>query len=331
MHDQLTPDTSALQSFGERFQALLGQVPVVPERVDARVIETIDADDHWRRKVVIMPESADPIPAWLLVPKASVTSRPAALCLHATTKGAGKDVPAGISGPEPGSPPLESRSYALHLVRRGYVALAPDLLCDGERVSKGLEPYDTRDFYCHHPHASAAGQIVWDCMRAVDFLLSLDEVDPERVGVIGHSHGAHYGLFAAVFDERIRAGVSNGPVLYWSGKGDPHHWARDPDPPTMIHMPRTRPYYERGQMPCAFWKLLAPVAPRPWLCMDGEGDWNHPQVRETFARLREVYAGLGKEFELAWFSYPGGHDFPDAARAHAYAWLDRVFRHDTAR
>ena len=302
---------------------LLGPMPAAPERTAARLLAPEDAGDHLRRKVILLPASDDPIPAWLLTPKGPSQPRPAMLCLHATTRGSGKDVPAGIAGPEPGSPPVESRSYALQLVRRGYVALAPDLLCDGERVSPGLKPFDTRDFYRRHPEQSAAGRIVWDCMRAVDFLVSLEGVDPERLGVIGHSHGAHYGLFAAVFDERIRIGISNGPVLYWSGKGDPRHWARDPEPPTMVHMPRMRPYYERGQKPCAFWELLAPVAPRPWLCMDGEEDWNHPLVRETFAGMRNVYAGLGWEEALAWFSYPGGHDFPDTAREHAYDWLDR--------
>jgi hypothetical protein len=125
-------------------------------------------------------------------------------------------------------------------------------------------------------------------------------------------------------DRRLAAVVSNGPVLYWSGKGDPRHWARDPEPPTMIHLPAMRAFYERNTVPCPFWELLAPIAPRPFLCMDGEHDGNHPQVRETFAALRSVYARHGREEALEWFSYPGGHDFPAAAREHAYEWLDNT-------
>ncbi len=302
---------------------LLGKQPPIPARISARLEAIEDAGDHLRQKVVILPGGEDPIPAWLLRPKGPPRRRPAMLCLHSTTHGAGKDVPVGRTGFEPGSPPVESRSYALQLVRRGYVTLTPDLLCDGERVSPGGRPYDTREFYRRHPEQSAAGRIVWDCRRALDFLETLEEVDAGRIGVIGHSHGAHYGLFAAVFDTRIRAAVCNGGVLYWSGKGDPRHWARDPEPPSMVHIPPMRSWYERGGTPCAFWELLTPLASRPVLCMDGEQDGNHPQVRETFEALKKVYARQGHEQALAWFSYPGGHDFPVAAREHAYDWLDR--------
>lgn len=304
---------------------LLGGMPPEPERMKAVLLASEDAGDHLRRKVLLLADSEEPIPAWLLTPKGPPRAHPAMLCLHSTTQGSGKDLPTGRAGAEPDSPPIASRSYALHLVRRGFVTLAPDLVCDGERISEGMSPNDTSVFYRRHPDRSAAGQIVWDCMRCVDFLESMKTVDSKRIGVIGHSHGAHYGLFAAVFDQRIRGGVSNGPVVYWSGKGDPRHWARDPTPPSMLHMPRMRWYYDRNETPCAFWELIAPVAPRPWLWMDGEDDGNHEQVRDTFTEMRSVYERIGFESSLSWFSYPGGHDFPSPARSHAYQWLDRLF------
>ena len=40
--------------------------------------------------------------------------------------------------------------------------------------------------------------------RAVDLLASLPEVDPRRIGVIGHSLGGHNSLFVAAFDPRIK-------------------------------------------------------------------------------------------------------------------------------
>ncbi|MHB0936609.1 MAG: alpha/beta hydrolase family protein [Armatimonadota bacterium] len=304
----------------EWFQQHLGLSPTPPASLNPQLLSTEDAGDHQRTKVVLLPDDPDPLFAYLLVPKHVVQPAPAVLCLHSTTEGSGKDVPAGVAGFAPGSQPVESRAYALQLVRRGYVALVPDMLCDGERVVPGDRPYDTRAFYHRFPAWSAAGKVIWDNQRVLDYLCTLDIVDPGRIGVVGHSHGAHYGLFTALFDDRIKAVVCNGGVLYWSGVGDPCHWARTA--PTMVHMPALHSYYEQGAFPHAFWECLAAIAPRRLLCMDGEADGNHYQVRETFQALRRVYASLGCEANLAWFSYPGGHDFPKAARQHAYAWLE---------
>ncbi len=47
-------------------------------------------------------------------------------------------------------------------------------------------------------YASATMKGIWKHMRAVDLVASLAEVDPERIGAIGHSLGGHNAIFAAV-------------------------------------------------------------------------------------------------------------------------------------
>ena len=67
-------------------------------------------------------------------------------------------------------------------------------------------------------------------LRAVDLLCSLPEVDPARIGVIGHSLGGHNAIFVALFDDRLKAVVSScgfndfrhyykGNIAGWSHKG----------------------------------------------------------------------------------------------------------------
>jgi len=53
------------------------------------------------------------------------------------------------------------------------------------------------------------GQNVEDSRSGIDVLCALDDVDKDRIGVIGHSHGSHNAIFAAALDERIRVAVSN--------------------------------------------------------------------------------------------------------------------------
>ena len=44
---------------------------------------------------------------------------------------------------------------------------------------------------------------------ALNFLVSRDEVDPARLGFIGHSYGGRIALWAPAFDPHITASVSN--------------------------------------------------------------------------------------------------------------------------
>ena len=86
------------------------------------------------------------------------------LCLHQTVK-IGKDEPVGLGG-------KENLRYAKELAERGYVTLTPDYPNFGEYA---------RDVYAMG-YASASMKAIWNNMRAVDVLSSLEEVDPDRIG-----------------------------------------------------------------------------------------------------------------------------------------------------
>lgn len=50
---------------------------------------------------------------------------------------------------------------------------------------------------------------IFNHMRCVDLLQARKDVDPERIGVIGHSLGGHNAIFAGAFDTRIKVVVSS--------------------------------------------------------------------------------------------------------------------------
>jgi dienelactone hydrolase len=135
------------------------------------------------------------MPAWLLVPKELNGRVPAVICMYGPTSGAGKDVTVGLSGRKPKSEPVRNLAIAIDIVEAGFVALAPDYLRDGERTPKSGRPYDTTEFYERHPDWSIVGKDVWDNGRAVDYLQTLEFVDPERIGMTGHSYGGHSTIF----------------------------------------------------------------------------------------------------------------------------------------
>jgi dienelactone hydrolase len=289
-------------------QLVMGPLPDASREVPlgVRVSEEVKTDRYTRKKLTFAVEPGDRLPAYLFLPHGKPGKRPAVLCLHPTHRELGKGVPAGIGG-------KPDRHYAVHLAERGYVTLAPDYVKSGDYA---FDPY-------RHGYASATLKGVWNHMRAVDLLRSLPEVDPERIGVLGHSLGGHNSLFVAAFDERIKCVVSNCGFCSFPRymKGNLAGWSHDG------YMPRIRTAYDLqpDKMPFDFPEVVAALAPRPVLASAPVRDHNFDVqgVKDCIAAARPVYQLFGAADRLA-ANYPDGdHNFPPEVRRVAYAWLDR--------
>jgi dienelactone hydrolase len=265
-------------------------------------------------------EPGEFIPAYLLVPSRPERQMPALVVLHQTVP-QGKDEVVGIHGdPE--------QAYALNLARRGYVVLAPDSLAAGERVGKGEEPWDTAPFYRRHPGWSAVGKAVWDGQRAVDYLVSLPFVDRERIGVIGHSQGGIYATFLAAFDLRVKVVVSSCGLMTFAGDPTrPLRWARDRG---WIGIPALREPLRNGAPPWDFHRLVALIAPRPFLATAATEDRIIPHAASALEAValavHPLYAAylMPDRFKVSVFHGP--HAFPPAEQERAFIWLDRFLK-----
>ena len=107
-------------------------------------------------------------------------------------------------------------------LRRGYMACIyfaadPRVTQEADDADKLIELYPAYDFAC-------LGRWAWSGMRAVDYLLSRDEVDKTKIGLTGHSRGGKQALLAAAFDERIAAVV---PLSGNTGEGTPWRYTTD--------------------------------------------------------------------------------------------------------
>jgi len=105
----------------------------------------------------------------------------------------------------------------LNLVKKGFIVFAFDPVGQGER----LEYYDQKAGKSiiggptsehSYPGAQAfitgssqARYMIWDGIRAVDYLISREEVDPLRIGITGRSGGGTQSAYIAAFDDRIYA------------------------------------------------------------------------------------------------------------------------------
>src|SRR5699024_8176217 len=101
-------------------------------------------------------------------------------------------------------------------VKKGFAVLAFDPIGQGERI-RYLEKdrklrlsSPTREHSYYGSHSFMAGMsldlyCIWDGIRAVDYLLTRKEVDPNRLGITGRSGGGTQTAFIAAVDERLHA------------------------------------------------------------------------------------------------------------------------------
>ena len=200
-------------------QALLTRLGRFPERVPLRftVGSRIDEDAYTRALVTYRVEENERVSAWLLMPQreAPPDGWPAVLAIHQHDNryDLGKAEPTGLSG-------NAMYAYGKELCQRGYVVLCPDLLCfEDRRPAQGVRhAQNTLDDAGYERFEFTRRLLAGSCLQtkylhdltcAVDLLASLPGVNPERLGVIGHSLGGLEALWLTWYDARITAAVSS--------------------------------------------------------------------------------------------------------------------------
>ena len=304
------------KEFSAAIEQVLGApTDLVRPAVEVRQFGTEQLEGYTRRHVLIRSETDDWIPAYLLVPVHLSAARvPAMICLHQTVA-QGKDEPCGLRG----DPEL---AFAVELVRRGYVCIAPDAIGFGERIPAGKSPYhDSIAFYRRHPSWSFMGKMIWDVQRIVDYLQTLPCVDGQKIGCIGHSHGAYGTLFAAAFEPRISAAVASCGFTTFRSDPTPERWSHLTAliPQIGVYLP------DVASIPFDWQHVLALTAPRPVYVWYATQDTVFPRTEGLQSLLQDVqgvYRLYGADQSLAWQAFDGPHSFPRTGREAAYRWLD---------
>ncbi|MFD2796438.1 dienelactone hydrolase family protein [Promicromonospora vindobonensis] len=100
--------------------------------------------------------------------------------------------------------------YAVELAQRGFVTIAPDAIgfedrnwADGQNVT----------WFEQSSRIVVGRTLLAACLQeislALDYVATLPEADPDRVGFLGHSYGGRAAIWAPAWDRRIRSSVSN--------------------------------------------------------------------------------------------------------------------------
>jgi cephalosporin-C deacetylase-like acetyl esterase len=249
-------------------------------------------------------------------------------------------VPTSEQGPFPGivSPCGHSangriysayQSLYLDLVKSGFVVLAWDPIGQGERrqhwnpqTGKSEIPGPVTEEHF------LAGQLllllgedltnyrIWDGMRAIDYLLTRSEVDPERVGCTGQSGGGTFTLFLSALDERIRcAAVNEG--------GSGHRWPVRFRPESRLGTGDTEQHIFRSAIHgIDLCDLHVTIAPRPLLVTI---EHYSPRFHRAAKHVRARYELLGVPEKFATEEATDPHGMTVKLRLATTNWFCKWF------
>jgi dienelactone hydrolase len=293
-----------------RLTDLLGEPPR-PVPLAAEVTDSEARGSYTRHRVVFDTEPTMSVPAFLLVPNARQARGPAVLAVHG--HGPGKAEIAGIT-PAEGASNEHRGDYAHRLAEAGYVVLAPDLRCFGERA----DPVPPDHYLCDANLAAAAAagrnplaDNLHDLVCAMDLLSDHPLVDPSRIGVAGFSYGGTMSLFLSAWDTRVRATIVSGYFSSWKAAHRvPYNLCGSQ---VLFGMLGQIEHVDLGAL----------IAPRALLVESGRDDFLFPieAASESVAELGGVYTAMrAPTHALEHHVFEGGHRWDGET---VLAFLDR--------
>ena len=291
-----------LQSAWEKF---LGPSPTFLKNTDLTILKHETIGEITRDLIHYQCEQNPDlfVEAYLLRPVKKDTGKrlPGIVALHHTAT-ASIDEIAGLSG----RPTL---FLGPKLAERGFVVICPRCVLWQDAPSL---PIAVENFRERHPQSLGMRKMLFDAQRATDILCAQPDVDPSRIGAIGHSLGAKEVLYLAAFDDRIRAAVaSEGGVTLGSTNWDAP-WYLGPQ----IHEKTfTRNHHE----------LLALIAPRAILILGGEtgpgaadGERSWPLIAAALP-VHRLYRATPR---LGILNHHQGHSFSEDMFERSTNWLE---------
>ena len=216
----------------------------------------------------------------------------------------------------------------LNLVKKGFIVFAIDPVGQGERIEYSAEdaPYlNAQKSTNQHSYPGAqcfatgntlANIMIWDGIRAVDYLLTRKEVDSARIGITGRSGGGTESAYIAAFDPRIQAAAPENYITSYDAllksKG-PQDAEQD--------------FFHGISLSLDHADLLEVRAPRPMLISATTRDmFSIAGTRNTFHEAKRAYQALGKPENLTITEDDAPHASTLKNREATYAFFLHQFK-----
>lgn len=180
----------------DELYALLGELPDRRQPLRSELVVSEDREAYVLEKLVLELNGMEPVPAYFTRPRRGTAPWPAVVYNHAH----GGDYELGKDEFLIGRTALQQPPYAEALARLGIAGLCIDAWNFGERRGRTESELFKELLWRGHV---LWGLMIFDTLRATDYLLSRPEVDPHHVASLGLSMGSTMAWWHAALDERV--------------------------------------------------------------------------------------------------------------------------------
>jgi len=299
-----------VRSVREKIRESFGPFPEKTP-LNARITGVVDRDVYTIEKLIFESRPEFLVTANLYIPKGRAFPLPGVVgtCGHSTN----------------GKCEEAYQAFAQGLARMGYVVLIYDPLGQGERLQYPDENLKSRIGVGVREHLYAGNQQflvgefigawrAWDGIRALDYLLTRDEVDPKHVGVTGNSGGGTMTTWLCGVEHRWTMAAPSCFVTTFRRNAE-NELPADTEqcPPRALALGLDHDDF------------LAALAPNPIIILGKEKDYFDARgTEEAYSRLKRLYTLLGAEENIALFSGPTHHGYSQENREAMYRWFNRA-------
>jgi len=193
-----------------------------------------------------------------------------------------------------------------NFARQGYVVFAWDMVGYNDTIQT--------------PHAFGSpqeklwsfgpyGLQLWNSIRALDFVLSLDDVDPSRIAMTGASGGATQTISLAAVDDRVSYFAPVNMISAYMQGGD-----------FCENAPGLR--FETNNV-----EIAAMMAPKPLLMVSATGDWTKNTPTEEYPAIKRLYELYGKSGNIETIQLDAPHNYNKENREAVYRFFAKHILH----
>jgi dienelactone hydrolase len=272
----------------------------MPEKapIKATIFGKLDRGDHTVEKVFFESYPGFYVTGNLYRPKNATGKLPAVLCPHGHWAYGRLENQPLHSGP----------ARAISFARQGYVAFSYDMVGynDSSAISHGFANHNSTGVEALWG-INLLGLQLWDSIRVVDFLLTLPEVDAQRIACTGESGGGTQTFLLAAVDERIKLAAPVNMVSFIMQGGS-----------LCENAPNLRVDTNNVE-------IAALMAPRPMMMVSATGDWTKNTMTSEYPAVKSIYRLFGAEDKLTAIQIDAPHNYNQPSREAVYGWFAHWF------
>lgn len=190
----------------------------------------------------------------------------------------------------------------INFARQGFVAFSYDMVDYVDSRQWEHRRLDLRDSLWG---LSTGGLQLWNSIRALDFVQSLPDVDPNKIACTGASGGGTQTFLLCAVDGRVKVAA---PVNMISAHMQGGCVCENP--------PGLRVDTDNIE-------ISALMAPSPMLMVSATGDWTKDTVEVEYPAVRHIYELFGAEDKLACVRVDAGHNYDKDSREAVYSFFDK--------